>query len=150
MGLRRWRPPGGYTVSFDHVSLTAAGTALPPMPENLKVETSGSTALKLSWGTQGHVSAYKLCRATSPDGPFVTLATNLSEPSYVDDSLEPATTYYYKVWSSNAAGESNGCAEGSASTSALSSWLSGCMLRVFTASQCRQMGNTVISSVKFV
>ena len=25
-----------------------------------------------------------------------------------------------------------------------------CMLRVFTASQCRQMGNTVISSVKFV
>ena len=90
--------PEGYTVSFDHVSLTAAGTALPPMPENLKVETSGSTALKLSWGTQGHVSAYKLCRATSPDGPFVTLATNLSEPSYVDDSLEPATTYYYKVW----------------------------------------------------
>lgn len=112
--------PEGYTVSFDHVSLTAAGTALPPMPENLKVETSGSTALKLSWSTQGHVSAYKLCRATSPDGPFVTLATNLSEPSYVDDSLEPATTYYYKVWSSNAAGESNGCAEGSASTSALS------------------------------
>lgn len=112
--------PEGYTVSFDHVSLTAAGTALPPMPENLKVETSGSTALKLSWSTQGHVSAYKLCRATSPDGPFVTLATNLSEPSYVDDGLEPATTYYYKVWSSNAAGESNGCAEGSASTSALS------------------------------
>ena len=112
--------PEGYTVSFDHVSLTAAGTALPPMPENLKVETSGSTALKLSWSTQGHVSAYKLCRATSPDGPFVTLATNLSEPSYVDDGLEPATTYYYKVWSSNAAGESNGCVEGSASTSALS------------------------------
>ena len=112
--------PEGYTVSFDHVSLTAAGTALPQMPENLKVETSGSTALKLSWSTQGHVSAYKLCRATSPDGPFVTLATNLSEPSYVDDGLEPATTYYYKVWSSNAAGESNGCAEGSASTSALS------------------------------
>lgn len=112
--------PLGYTVGFDHVSLTAAGTALPPMPENLKVETVGSTALKLSWSTQGHVSAYKLCRATSPDGPFVTLATNLSEPSYVDDVLEPATTYYYKVWSSNAAGESNGCAEGYASTSALS------------------------------
>lgn len=112
--------PLGYTVGFDHVSLTAAATVLPAVPENFKVETSGSTTLKLSWSAKGHVSAYRLCRSTSPEGPFITLATNLSETSYVDDSLEPATTYYYKVWSSNAAGESEGCAEASATTEALS------------------------------
>lgn len=112
--------PVGYTVGFDHVSLKVPGMALPAAPENLKVETSGSTSLKLSWRSKEYVSGYRLCRSTSPEGPFITLAAGLSASSYVDEGLEPATTYYYKVWSFNAVGESDGCAEASAATDALS------------------------------
>ena len=112
--------PMGYTAGFDHVSLKADGMARPAVPTEFQAEAAGSTSLALSWTASGNVSAYRLDRGLSPDGPFETLATNLSSTSYVDGDLEPGTTYHYRLWSSNAAGESEVCATASAATDELS------------------------------
>ena len=112
--------PEGYTVGFDHVALTCGGGTKPSVPTDLEAKVLGSTSLSLSWKASGHVSSFKLCRSTSPNGPFETVAGSLSAPSYTDEGLEPGTTYYYKVWAANAVGESEEAATVSAATEDLS------------------------------
>lgn len=112
--------PMGYTAGFDHVSLTADAMPRPAVPADFRIEAAGSTSLSLSWSEARHVSAYRIDRATSPEGPFETLSTHVGTVSYVDRDLEPGTTYYYRLWSANAAGESEAYAAASAATDELS------------------------------
>jgi len=93
----------------------AAATAVQlPTPQPLPAGT-GSTAL--SWTAPrfgadmrqaSELTGYKLYRATSPDGPFVLVATitNPSTLSYVDSGLSPAS-YYYAISTTSIAGESD-------------------------------------------
>ncbi|MBN1608340.1 MAG: fibronectin type III domain-containing protein [Polyangiaceae bacterium] len=59
----------------------------------------------LSWNAVPEASRYIVQRSlTSPSGPFTTLQTDLTGPSYADTDVEPNTTYYYKVAGANSAG----------------------------------------------
>lgn len=109
----------GYTVGFDNVSISCPEMSKPASPTNVTATAAGSTAIKLSWSSVGHISAYKLAKSTSADGPFEIVATNLKDKSYLDDNIEPSTTYYYRLWTSNAAGDCEEFVQVSATTDEL-------------------------------
>ncbi len=112
--------PEGYTAGFDHVTLQCPETVVPAMPTQVKAEAAGSTSIQLSWKTEGLVSAVKLARATSADGDYEVLTSKLATTSYIDSDLEPGTTYYYRIWAANGAGDSEEFATVSAVTNELS------------------------------
>lgn len=64
--------------------------------------------LTVRWAdTSGNETGFKIERATASSGPFVQVATTpANTTSYVDDALEYATTYFYRVRATNYSGDS--------------------------------------------
>lgn len=95
---------------------SAATAAASPQP-TAPAMSAGTGSTALSWTAPrfgadmrpvSDLTGYKLYRATSPDGPFVLVATitNPSTLSYVDSGLSPAS-YYYAISTTSIAGESD-------------------------------------------
>jgi uncharacterized protein len=85
--------------SFDKAP--AAPQATPPAamfpPQHLQGSgTQRSIKLKWSHPAPERVAAYKIFRATSPDGSYSQVG-NSSVPSFSDDSLEFNDSFYYKI-----------------------------------------------------
>ena len=75
---------------------------LPPRaPSNLHVTAATGTSATLAWNCNNNYTAtgYVLQRATSPNGPFTTVATinNPNTTTYTDTGLTAGQTYYYRV-----------------------------------------------------
>jgi hypothetical protein len=77
----------------------------PTAPSNL-VATGKTRAIALSWTGGVRVTGYNIKRATSANGPFQTVQTNVQSTSYTDPNLPRGITFYYKVSASNTEGES--------------------------------------------
>ena len=60
--------------------------------------------LTLVWDPVPGATYYKLERATSPDGPFITLADRITDTSYLDRKLWNGTRYYYRLTAGNVGG----------------------------------------------
>ena len=75
--------------------VTATPVPPPPAPTNL-VALAGNVRISLTWDGVAVATGYSLKRATSPNGPFTTLA-RVPETSYVDRAVTNGTTYYYAV-----------------------------------------------------
>ena len=97
--------PQGYTVGFEHVSLEGE-TAAPIAPASIEVTTLGSTYAGIKWAASEHASSYELRRATSVEGSFVPVMPSGSGCEFMDEDLEPSTTYYYCVKAANSGGMS--------------------------------------------
>ncbi|MFC4766952.1 PBP1A family penicillin-binding protein [Effusibacillus consociatus] len=68
-----------------------------PSPTGLKVTGSTLTSISLGWnGIQG-AEGYVVLRSTSPTGPFDIVSQLLTSTEYTDSTIQPGTTYYYKV-----------------------------------------------------
>ncbi|SHN74786.1 cell wall-binding repeat-containing protein [Desulfitobacterium chlororespirans] len=67
-----------------------------PAVSNLKATAVSAKQIYLAWDNNSEASSYTVYRAASSDGRYMELATAFS-PYYIDTSLEPGTTYYYKV-----------------------------------------------------
>ena len=69
--------------------------------------SAGDGIVNLSWTAATGATGYKVKRATSSGGPFVTLATgtNVSTNAFIDSTVTNGTTYYYVVSALNVAGE---------------------------------------------
>ncbi|MEK6963266.1 MAG: fibronectin type III domain-containing protein [Nanoarchaeota archaeon] len=83
-------------------------TTVPSAPTNLAA--SGTTSTTLSWNVPSNnggmsITSYRVYRGTSSGGE--SLLTTTSSNSYVDGSVSPSTTYYYKVSAVNSVGESS-------------------------------------------
>ncbi len=58
----------------------------------------GNNQINLSWETTAPLeTTYSVKRATSPYGPFVTIAQGLATPSYADPDFRVGVTYFYAV-----------------------------------------------------
>ncbi|QDT68863.1 hypothetical protein MalM25_17880 [Planctomycetes bacterium MalM25] len=89
------------------------GEATPPLPlptpPNLLTPTSPRL---LSWQGSAGASVYDVQRAAKPDGPWATIATDISDaafqyrPLFADETAEPSVEHYYRVVAKNASGES--------------------------------------------
>ncbi|TWH56964.1 putative cell wall-binding protein [Desulfitobacterium sp. LBE] len=63
---------------------------------NIKATAVSAKQVYLAWDNNSEASSYTVYRAAASDGRYMELATAFS-PYYIDTSLEPGATYYYKV-----------------------------------------------------
>ena len=100
------------TAGTSGFSNIASDTTAPQAPSALIVSTISGTAnwnkLALSWtDNSGSEVGFKIERATASAGPFTQIATNAAGVNtYNDSGLTATTTYYYRVRSYNANGNS--------------------------------------------
>lgn len=101
------------SIGYGPMSATVSGTTLqqdsdshPAIPRNVVVDQPTTTSLRISWDAADNAYSYFVFRDTRPDGDFTTYAkpegqddNYISETSFVDPSLEPGTTYFYRVQS---------------------------------------------------
>ncbi len=92
--------------NFDNVRLTS-GTqkTLPQPPTGLTATAASSSQVNLSWtDTAGDETGFQIDRATSSDFTqnLTTKAITGTTTSYSDTTVTSGTTYYYRVWATNA------------------------------------------------
>jgi endoglucanase len=80
------------------------GAADQVFPGGLVAFRDSAGKVQLSWSTTPGATSYNIKRATSPGGPYTTIATNVAGASYVDNALR-TTTYYYVVSAVNSLGK---------------------------------------------
>lgn len=67
-------------------------------PSISSIEQSSATAVKITWGKITNAKGYEVVRATSEDGPYVSLRTIEGQTlTTTNVSLTMGQTYYYKV-----------------------------------------------------
>ncbi len=78
----------------------------PAVPLGLEATPALSGQLRVAWNPVATATQYLVKRGNSSNGPFISLATNLTGPSYIDSKLANGSTYFYVVAAANAFGES--------------------------------------------
>jgi hypothetical protein len=100
------RPEGGWElIAYGTLAYTLdpIGTGAPP--SGLSGQVSAG-AVVLSWWGSAYATSYTVKRAAVPGGPYMTLATGITDPlSYQDDSATSGT-WYYVVTAATPTGES--------------------------------------------
>ncbi|MCP1306962.1 hypothetical protein [Paenibacillus tyrfis] len=82
-------------------------------PSNLTA-TGGDATVTLNWNSVYRANGYNIKRATTPGGPYTTVASDVYGSTYTDTTVTNGTTYYYVVTANNPDGESANSNEASA------------------------------------
>lgn len=90
-------------------SSEASATTLPAAPENLTAIAENGQVL-VSWAASPGADTCNVLRATSLNGPFTALASDLIGTSYTDTTVLPGRTYHYAVTAVGASGQSQNSA----------------------------------------
>ena len=102
---------------LDAIDIDEKGEIKPYAPINAPtnlVATAGDSKVSLTWTAVSNATSYNVKRSTTAGGTYTTIASNVTDVSYVDTSVTNGTTYYYVVTAVNSAGESNTSNEASA------------------------------------
>jgi len=109
----QWRTPqsGGNFVNVPSSAYAqnAPITGTPPQaPSNLVATAASAKKIALTWQDNSTTeTGFQVFRSTSSGGTYVTIATvKPAVTSYNDSSLNPGTTYYYKITAINQSGSS--------------------------------------------
>jgi hypothetical protein len=106
------------TATFDNITVNW----LPDAPAGLTA-TSGSQQLALNWSTSPNAASYNVKRSPTSGGPYTTIATGVTAPTYTDTGLADNATYNYVISAINIIGESANSAEDGATTyTTLENW----------------------------
>lgn len=85
----------------------AASVTVPAIPSPLTATTNSSSAITLTWPNVNSESGYKLERGSSAAGPWTQIATPAADATtYQNTGLTQSTTYYFRIRSTNAIGDS--------------------------------------------
>ena len=70
----------------------------PKTPEGLQATSTGST-INLSWdaNTDTDIAGYVIMRAVAPDGEWNTIARNIVDTTFIDNTVIEGQTYMYKI-----------------------------------------------------
>ena len=100
-----------------------------PLPPASLAATASNNTIRLAWSASSGAASYTVKRATSPAGPFTTLASGITGTTFADATAAFGTTYFYLVTASNPSGESTDSNPASAQLPATdpSIWNSGTM-----------------------
>ncbi len=91
--------------AFDNILVSAGNAARPETPGGLTATAQGSDSILISWSEVERAQRYTLQRGPSEDGPWGTIFAGQAT-QHLDQGLEAATTYFYRVRASNDAGHS--------------------------------------------
>ena len=69
--------------------------------ENQLSATGGNSKVDLTWGAIDKATSYTIKRSTTAGGPYTSVATDLTETSYIDTDVTNGTMYYYVVIATN-------------------------------------------------
>ncbi|MGG1553286.1 fibronectin type III domain-containing protein [Paenibacillus ferrarius] len=94
--------------------ITFSPTIQRPINPSDLVAIGGESKVDLSWSPINNASSYNIKRATTPSGPYTTIATSVTQTTYKDTTVTNGITYYYVATAVNAAGESGNSNETSA------------------------------------
>ena len=72
-------------------------------PTNL-IANAGDSEITLSWNSVTGATGYNVKRSTTQGGTYTAVATNVNGTSYVDNTVNNGTTYYYVVTTVDASG----------------------------------------------
>ncbi len=100
----------GTTYFYSVAAVNAAGEGVdsaaveavpidPPRPPVGLTAVQTRAAVTLSWSPAKQATSYTVKRGSAKGGPYATVASRLTQPSYKDDHVSPGTTYYYVVHS---------------------------------------------------
>jgi large repetitive protein len=103
-GISRSQVPDSAFVE----SFNMPGT-VPAAPSNLKANAVAYNKVNLTWSdNSNNETGFELYRATSNSGPFTTIVTTgAGIVSYIDSSVAPSTTYFYKIRAIGTYGQSS-------------------------------------------
>lgn len=104
-----YRVRGTDGTNFSSYSRTATATTLellqtlPDAPSAIKARAVSNTSVRLDWRDNSNDETnFVIERANSLDGPFAIVDTiGRNRVRYVDEGLDPGTTYYYRVRARN-------------------------------------------------
>ncbi|MEO7098790.1 MAG: LamG-like jellyroll fold domain-containing protein, partial [Luteolibacter sp.] len=107
-----------YTRALGASEITAMTQAQMPLATvtGLQASAVSSGQINLTWTAGADATSYNVKRASTPGGPYTTVATGLTSSAYSNTGLTSGTTYYYVVSGSNAGGEGSNSTEASAAT----------------------------------
>jgi len=96
------------TAVFNNVSVTGGQGGVVTLPEApaLVAAYPGDNQMRVRWLSSFGADSYTLKRSSSANGPYTTIASNLSGNIFMDTNAANGQTYYYKVCAVNAAGTS--------------------------------------------
>lgn len=96
------------TATFSNVSVTGGQGGIVTQPEApyFVYAYPGDNQVRVRWLSSFGATGYTLKRASSPNGTYTTIASNLPGNSFMDNNATNGQTYYYKVCATNAAGTS--------------------------------------------
>ena len=104
---------GADTKGVQGLRLTPPPDVTPPAAPTGLTATGGDSTVSLDWNDNAEpdLASYNVKRATSPGGPYSTIATGVATSAHVDNGVSNGNTYYYVVsavdTSSNESGNSN-------------------------------------------
>jgi fibronectin type 3 domain-containing protein len=95
-------------------SAQASATTLigPPSAPTGLTTIPGTSQVTLNWTAAGGATSYIVKRSATIGGPYTTIATGVTSPTYTDTSITSGLAYYYIVIAVNASGSSSNSAEG--------------------------------------
>ena len=70
---------------------------VPPLPSGLAAAPNAATQSTIQWNAAAGATSYELLRSTSGGGPYTSVATGLTVPTFTDTGLTAGTSYYYVV-----------------------------------------------------
>jgi murein DD-endopeptidase MepM/ murein hydrolase activator NlpD len=97
----------GESVNSAQVSAKpqAPAATIPAVPVAL-IAVAGDARATLSWEPSANAASYTVSRSTTNGGPYATIATGVTNASYLDTGLTNGTIYFYVVSATNFAGTS--------------------------------------------
>jgi hypothetical protein len=123
---------GSYSVvaTVSNANYTGSGTATltiaDPIPLPAAPSPTASPALQqvlLSWNAVHSATSYTLLRSSYSGGPYVPIATGLTNLSYTDTAVTEGNSYFYVLTASNATGTGPASSQVSAiPLSAIQAW----------------------------
>ncbi len=93
---------GKGTLYFDNLKVYVEPAE---SPNGLRA-TPGNGKIKLEWSPAEGASTYTVKRSTTDGGPYTAVASGLTDVSYIDETVQNDTAYYYVITATGSTGES--------------------------------------------
>lgn len=103
--IQQWELDGGKNQQWRFVPVgVTPQISTPGIPSGL-LASAYSQSIALSWdaNTETDLEGYTICRSAEPEGPYNTIARNITGTKFVDNTVETGQTYHYKIKASDKA-----------------------------------------------